>query len=107
MLKCRVSGEGDSFTGTSQKGVGSGSKTWRRMGPIRAHARVSLSGTLRSAFANASQTTRKQPENKPKTDRKAFALCTCHSVTPFLLQRTRCRIFSCHLLTRNETWSML
>ncbi len=91
MLKCRVSGEGDSFTGTAQKGVELGSKTWRKMGPsrARAHARERTSGECHRVAR--SETTREQPENKPKIDRKPFASSSCHSVTPFLLQRTRCR----------------
>jgi len=91
MPKCRLTGEGGSFTGTSQKGVGSGSKTWRKMGPIRAraHTRERTSGECHRVAR--SETTRKHPENKPKTDRKPFASYECHSVTPFLLQRTRCR----------------
>lgn len=45
MPKCRLTGEGASFTGTSQKGLGSGSKTWRKMGPILAVALACVSVT--------------------------------------------------------------
>ncbi len=40
--------------------------------------KVSSHGTI----GNALQTTRKLPENKPKTNRKAFAAHSCHGVTP-------------------------
>jgi len=63
MPNYRVSGEGDSFTGTAQKGVGLGSNTWRKMGPIRACvlARVSVTRwhapiDVRRRFANNSKT---------------------------------------------------
>jgi len=59
----RVSGERASFTGTSQKGVGSGPKTWRKMGPIRACALARVSVTRWHAPIDV----RKRFADDPKT----------------------------------------
>jgi hypothetical protein len=69
MPNYRVSGEGDSFTGTAQKGVGLGSNTWRKMGPIRACVLARVSVTDWHAPIGVC----KRPENSLKTSRKQTA----------------------------------